>query len=464
MKNVLLLVNSDRSCFSLARYLVLEGRIYGWKTFVASMFDHSLVEQLKEEKLSRELGFVQITNFMQSDHAIRKVDLVIAILPDPMLAYIINSCVVHKKTLITPAPLSQFVISRKRQLEENSTLILMECGFSPGLDHITLKSIIDNLHQKGGIISSVKTYSGSFIADHCANNPLHFKLTEPGSDIIDLGKGINRHILHGRIQHTPYNQLFERAEPVRVTGIKNLVGIPYGDSIFYRSAYQLADAHTIIKSKLMNREFVKFWSLIVKLGLVENTFNVDIPEIQSLNHFLDSFLPYSPLETIEDKLRKYASASSTDIEALRWLGLFGKDWKGERTERSPKSILLGLFEEKLELDAEDHDCIVMQHELQYLQKQNEHHVIATLVAQGENKTDTAVAKAKGLTIGAAAKACLLGNIKLKGLQIPTKKEIYEPILAELEDFGVTFHVESKIVDSNKKSKNALINLNDLTQK
>jgi saccharopine dehydrogenase (NADP+, L-glutamate forming) len=52
-----------------------------------------------------------------------------------------------------------------------------------------------------------------------------------------------------------------------------------------------------------------------------------------------------------------------------------------------------------------------------------------------------MAKTVGLPLGIAAKLILNGTINLKGLHIPTKKEIYEPVLKELEDLGIKFQEE-----------------------
>jgi saccharopine dehydrogenase (NADP+, L-glutamate forming) len=85
----------------------------------------------------------------------------------------------------------------------------------------------------------------------------------------------------------------------------------------------------------------------------------------------------------------------------------------------------------------------MRHELEYCCNNYHHQFTATLVAQGEDQQNSAIAKGIGLTLGASAKAVLVGNIKVKGLHIPIKKEIYDPILNELDDLGVSFHVEEK---------------------
>jgi saccharopine dehydrogenase (NADP+, L-glutamate forming) len=50
-----------------------------------------------------------------------------------------------------------------------------------------------------------------------------------------------------------------------------------------------------------------------------------------------------------------------------------------------------------------------------------------------------MAKTVGLPLGIAAKLILNGKIKLSGLHIPTAKEIYEPVLKELEQHEIKFH-------------------------
>ncbi|MBL7720901.1 MAG: hypothetical protein JNK98_02800 [Chitinophagaceae bacterium] len=63
---------------------------------------------------------------------------------------------------------------------------------------------------------------------------------------------------------------------------------------------------------------------------------------------------------------------------------------------------------------------------------------SSLVVKGENSLHTAMAKTVGLPLGIAAKLILNGKIKMTGLHIPTTREIYEPVLAELEVNDVAF--------------------------
>jgi saccharopine dehydrogenase-like NADP-dependent oxidoreductase len=456
MKTVLLLLSTDRFSIPLIRYLIVEGRKHGWKTSLGSLYDQTLFDRIRKEKFSGDLTFTAFNDFRQCDQAIRKADLVIGLMPEAMLLQVADSCILHGKSLITPARLSRKMVSKKLQAEENKTLLLFECGFSPGLDHITAKKAIDNIHTKGGKIFSFKTYSGSLAAEGYAYNPWQFKLTEPLSEIINLGKNSNRHLIHGQLQHIPYHHLFQRSEPVMIKGLEDIISIPEGDSMYYRKLYQLSEASTVVKGKLFRKGFERIWDLIIKLGLTDNVARIDLPEIKSFNHFLSSLLPYAPTDSLELRLSKYIGADAEDIEKLKWLGLFDEEWVEGHKELTSAILLSHLLEKKFTLAPKDKDCIIMQHQLEYMYKNTHHKFTATLITNGDNRQDSAMAKATGLITGAAAKAFLMGNISIKGLHIPTRREIYDPILNELDDQDVAFHIEDKRVYNNEIDEEAEI--------
>jgi len=96
------------------------------------------------------------------------------------------------------------------------------------------------------------------------------------------------------------------------------------------------------------------------------------------------------------------------------------------------------LEKKLALGPDDKDMIVMMHEIKFEVGARQSAVSSLLIAKGDDNVRTAMAKTVGLPLGIAARLILNGTIKLKGLHIPTKKEIYEPVLKELEEHGIKF--------------------------
>jgi saccharopine dehydrogenase-like NADP-dependent oxidoreductase len=87
----------------------------------------------------------------------------------------------------------------------------------------------------------------------------------------------------------------------------------------------------------------------------------------------------------------------------------------------------------------------MLHEIEYEVNGQRSTVNSSLVVKGENNLRTAMAKTVGLPLGIAVKMILNGTISLTGLHIPTKKEIYEPVLKELEEHEIKFNEEIKEV-------------------
>ncbi len=61
-----------------------------------------------------------------------------------------------------------------------------------------------------------------------------------------------------------------------------------------------------------------------------------------------------------------------------------------------------------------------------------------MVVKGDDRTYTAMSKTVGLPVAIATLAILNEKITTTGVLIPIHKEIYEPILNELEGFGIKF--------------------------
>jgi saccharopine dehydrogenase-like NADP-dependent oxidoreductase len=62
-----------------------------------------------------------------------------------------------------------------------------------------------------------------------------------------------------------------------------------------------------------------------------------------------------------------------------------------------------------------------------------------MVCIGDDQIYTAMAKTVGLPVAIATLQILNGNIKTPGVQLPIKKEVYDPILIELAAHGIVFN-------------------------
>jgi saccharopine dehydrogenase-like NADP-dependent oxidoreductase len=142
--------------------------------------------------------------------------------------------------------------------------------------------------------------------------------------------------------------------------------------------------------------------------------------------------------TLADKMHD----ASLTLKQLFFLGMDDEQTVINKGSCTAVEVLQYCLEKKLALEAGDKDMIIMQHEFEYEIDSSQHKLTSTLILSGDDHIRTAMAKTVGLPMGIAAKLILNGSIDIKGLQIPIYKEIYKPVLKELESFDVIFK-ESK---------------------
>jgi saccharopine dehydrogenase-like NADP-dependent oxidoreductase len=94
--------------------------------------------------------------------------------------------------------------------------------------------------------------------------------------------------------------------------------------------------------------------------------------------------------------------------------------------------------EKWTLEPEDKDMIVMYHKFGYELNGEKKQIESNMVVIGDDQTYTAMAKTVGLPVAIATLKILNGEIKTPGVQLPITKEVYEPILKELQSYGINF--------------------------
>jgi hypothetical protein len=148
------------------------------------------------------------------------------------------------------------------------------------------------------------------------------------------------------------------------------------------------------------------------------------------------------IDEVKNKAAAYLAhkmhEANLTLKQLFFLGLDDKDTLVNKGQCSPADILQFAVEKKLSLRPYDKDMVVMLHEIGYQLGDKKSTVRSSLVVKGENNLRTAMAKTVGLPLGIAAKLILNGKIKMTGLQVPIAKEIYEPVLAELEKNQIIF--------------------------
>ena len=126
-------------------------------------------------------------------------------------------------------------------------------------------------------------------------------------------------------------------------------------------------------------------------------------------------------------------------DKLLELDLFNPNKKVGLKNATPAQILEKILSDKWTLEPNDKDMIVMYHKFGYEMNGVQKQIDSKMVCIGDDQTYTAMAKTVGLPVAMATLQILNGNIKTPGVQLPIRKEVYLPILKELESFGVVFN-------------------------
>ena len=217
------------------------------------------------------------------------------------------------------------------------------------------------------------------------------------------------------------------------------------DSLKYQSVYGLDNVRTLYRGTMRRVGFSRAWNMFVQLGMTDDSYTIDDSENMSYRDFVNAFLPYSHTDSVELKFRYQLKIEQDDLiwDKLLELDIFNPNKMVELSKATPAEILQKILMDSWTLQEDDKDMIVMYHKFGYELNGETFQTDSTMVTLGEDQTYTAMAKTVGLPIAIAALAILNGKIKTPGVQIPITKEVYDPILKELEEYNIRFN-ETKV--------------------
>ena len=356
-----------------------------------------------------------------------------------------KDCLEFGKHFFSASYESEEMREMRPEIEAKGLFFLNECGLDPGIDHMSAMQIINSAKSKDEEIISFKSYCGGLLAPQSEDNPWKYKFTWNPRNVVLAGQGTSRYIENGDLKFVPYHQLFNRLETIQFPGLGDFDGYPNRDSLSYRKVYGLENISTMLRGTLRRDGYCKGWNVFVQLGMCDDSFQMRLSEGTTLRQFLNSFLPYDPALSVEEKLGNLIPDFDFPTwEKIQWLGFFGNDLL-PKTTGSPASILQAILEKNWKLYPEDKDMIVMQHLFEIKTPEGIKEIRSSLVCFGEDATYTAMAKTVGLPMAIAVDSFLDGKINLIGLHIPVLPEIYNPILEELGRRGIRFKEEERMI-------------------
>lgn len=439
MKQILV-IGAGRSSSSLIKYLLDHAGTEEWRVRVGDMDPSLAASKVGNHPYGESFEF----NALEPEQRRREVqaaDLIISMLPARFHLEVVKDCIEFKKDVLTPSYVSPKMKEQHNAAKEAGIVVMNEIGVDPGLDHLSAKRVLDQIEAEGGEMTMFESFTGGLVAPESDNNPWHYKFTWNPRNVVLAGQGgAAKFIQEGKYKYIPYNRLFRRTEIIEIDNYGRFEGYANRDSLRYREVYGLENIPTIYRGTLRRVGFCRAWSVLVQLGMTDDSYIVEGCEHMTYRDFTNSFLAYNRHDSVELKFRHYMKIDFDDEvwEKLVWLGIFDDTPVGLKNA-TPAQILQKILEEKWTLEPEDKDMIVMWHKFGYKLHGENKEINSSMVYIGRDQTFTAMSDTVGLPAAIMAKMMIQGQVKEKGVLLPLDKDVYLPLLTELEAFGIHFN-------------------------
>ena len=364
-------------------------------------------------------------------------------LPAPIHPFVAKLCLAESTHLVTSSYESDELRALGDRMKEVGMICLNEVGLDPGLDHMSSMRIIDDIHSRGGEVTSFSSVCGGLPSPEAADNPFGYKFSWSPRGVLRASCAPARYLSDGQIVDIQGNQLLNNAIPfTEGWPHMHLEVLPNRDSLKYANIYGIPQTQTIFRGTLRFGGFSKLFATLRNMGLMDENFVVGktwYATMLALAHRrgfkqLEDFALACTDEDIDE--------ASRALRALQWL-----DMLQETPVAIPGASAIDAFchvlQEHLNYREGERDMVLMQHNIQAIfdDGSTESHV-SSLDVRGSDQ-HSAMSQTVGYTAAAAVQLVLsslhdASVLPERGLLLPTKPAIYQPILDSVAQHGIRF--------------------------
>lgn len=444
MKSILV-IGAGRSSSALIKYVLNAAQKENWFVTVADA-DPSLAEKKVGNHPCGRGTWLDVMKVNDRRELIGRADIVVSLLPAHLHLEVAHDCIKLKKHLITASYVSKELYRLGDEARNRELIFMGEMGLDPGIDHMSAMQKINEIKGKGGKITAFRSYTGGLIAPENDDNPWHYKFTWNPRNVVLAGQGTAQYLEDGKFRYLPYNRLFKESWNLEIPGVGGFEAYANRDSLLYRDVYGLSGIPNILRGTIRYKGFCEAWNALIKIGLTDGSFPILDSGKITYHEFMEAYVGSAGGGSVKDRIANLIGEEpdSPIMNKLSWLGLFRKKKIG-LPNATPALILEHLLLDKWKLKPGDKDMIVMHHEFEYLINNEKRLQKSTLVLKGENEIETAMSKLVGLPMGIFVKLIVAGKITSTGVNIPVMREVYEPVLEELKQFGVDFIETEEVI-------------------
>ncbi|MEO8503899.1 MAG: saccharopine dehydrogenase C-terminal domain-containing protein [Acidobacteriota bacterium] len=368
---------------------------------------------------------------------VAEADAVVSLLPAELNCDVAALCIAARKPMIN----TSYVSPAMRALHDEATaagvLLLNEMGLDPGIDHMSAMATLRRLRSAGGTVTRFSSSCGGFPALDANTNPWGYKFSWSPRAVMLAGRNPARYLNNDQEVSIPGDQIFAHAWPIGVEGLGVFEVYPNRDSLAYIAPYGLSGAKGFFRGTLRYPGWCATMHAAARLGLLdveEETWRAGTTYREVLTRNVPGGRARGATRRVTEFLG--LDGDSDVIARLEWAGLFS-----ERPVPERRASAIDVFGNRLVrlmmYQPGERDLVTLQHvfAVAYPDGSGEE-VRASLVAHGDPWGDTAMARTVSLTAGIATRLILHRGFQAVGVQIPTLREIYEPVLEELADRGI----------------------------
>ncbi len=369
-------------------------------------------------------------------------DIVVSLLPYTYHPTVARHCIALKKHLVTTSYVSEAMKALDNEARRTGIILLNEIGLDPGIDHMSAMALIDRVKANGGRIISFISSCGGLPAPEANDNPLGYKFSWSPRGVLMAGRNDARFLKDGKEMVIPASRLFASCWRQTIPGVGELEAYPNRNSLPYIELYRLEGIRTMIRATLRYPGWCETMQAIGELGLLrDERVRNDLSRLTYAQWFRD-YVPGTGSLQKDTAVRLNLPVNHPVLQRLEWLGLFS-DTPIMLESGSNLDILAKAMLERMSYKRGERDMIVLHHQFVVEYSGRQERIESTLIDYGEPEGDTAMARTVSLPAAVAVKMLIEGGIKLTGVQIPVRSELYQPIMAELSKIGFRFQEQTQ---------------------
>ncbi|CAF3408833.1 unnamed protein product [Rotaria sp. Silwood1] len=380
------------------------------------------------------------------DKLIKEHDCVVSLLPFKLHPDIALLCIKHRRHMVTASYVSPEMKALHNEALAADVTLMNEVGLDPGIDHMLAMELFEIIRDNGGRIDSYISYCGGLPAPEHSDNPLRYKFSWSPRGVLTALLNPAKYLMNNKVVEFEANGgVMENGctTPNFLPGF-NLECYPNRDSIKYIDSLQLETVHTILRGTLRYKGFCQNALGLIRLGLLSDKPHSSLQSTDKLTwkEFMCDLLNLKR-DTSINILRSTILQRLKDesqLKTIEQLGLLSEDIPVEKYS-NPLDTLSAWLAKRLVYEPNERDIVILHHQVGVTwpsasREQSELKTIE-MVVYGDQK-NSAMAKTVGLPTAIVTRMLVDNEISDRGVVVPVKRTIYQPILHELKREGIAW--------------------------